>query len=144
MRPLFIFTGSIAVSMLLAFCIPQQQHDDRKAENCTASKQGNDLFVAFYNVENLFDTTDDPGIDDAEFLPTAKNPWTNDKYKTKVSNIARVIRTMNDGDGADIVGLENSNWSHSSPALIGPFRKSWSTRRRVGSASALKTWLMIR
>ena len=45
---------------------------------------------------------------------------------------------------ADIVGLETSNWSLSSPALIGPLRRSCSTRRRVGSERALKTWLMMR
>ncbi|HEX3080322.1 MAG TPA: hypothetical protein VHQ04_07655 [Puia sp.] len=105
MRLLFIFTGSIAVSMLFAFCFPEQQPGNHYAEKYSSSKQSDDLFVAFYNVENLFDTTDDPGIDDAEFLPSAKNPWTNDKYKTKVSNIAKVIRAMNDGNGADIVGL---------------------------------------
>ena len=31
--------------------------------------------VAFYNVENLFDTTHDPGKDDHEFLPTGSYQW---------------------------------------------------------------------
>ena len=34
--------------------------------------------IAFYNVENLFDTLDGPN-DDAEFLPSAKNEWNNAK-----------------------------------------------------------------
>src|SRR5690606_9756496 len=39
---------------------------------------------------------------------------------------------------ADIVGLETSNWSLSSPAVMGRWRSSCNTRRRVGSDRALK------
>ena len=63
------------------------------------------LCIAFYNVENLFDCKDDPGIDDEEFTPTGKQHWTPEKYAKKISNIAKVIRAMNNGDGADIVGF---------------------------------------
>lgn len=63
------------------------------------------LCVAFYNVENLFDTKDDPDVEDEEFTPNGKQHWTDDKYAKKISNIARVIRALNNGDGADIVGL---------------------------------------
>jgi hypothetical protein len=30
------------------------------------------FFTAFWNVENLFDTIDQPDVDDAEFLPTSR------------------------------------------------------------------------
>ncbi|MGL5261687.1 MAG: endonuclease/exonuclease/phosphatase family protein [Bacteroides sp.] len=48
--------------------------------------------VAFYNVENLFDTEDDvdnPGDD--EYLPHGANAWTPMKYERKLDNIAKVI-----------------------------------------------------
>ena len=61
--------------------------------------------IAFYNVENLFDTHDDANVDDAEFTPEGKSHWTNDKYEKKISNIAHVIKAMNNDKGADIVGL---------------------------------------
>ena len=35
--------------------------------------------VAFYNCENLFDTINDPTINDEEYLPS--NDWTLKKYK---------------------------------------------------------------
>jgi hypothetical protein len=38
-----------------------------------------------------------------------------------------------------MVGLETENGAESSPAVVGPERRSWSTWRRVGSARALKT-----
>lgn len=57
--------------------------------------------IAFYNVENLCDTIDDPFIDDSDFTPKGTNHWTSQKYQTKTQNIARVIDHMN----ADIIGI---------------------------------------
>jgi hypothetical protein len=47
----------------------KQNYDEEKAR---IHKSGSSLCIAFYNVENLFDTLDAPGIDDAEFLPQGK------------------------------------------------------------------------
>lgn len=47
--------------------------------------------VAFYNVENLFDTVPDPGKNDAEYLPYGANRWNTEKYTAKLNNIARVL-----------------------------------------------------
>jgi hypothetical protein len=44
---------------------------------------------------------------------------------------------------ADIVGFDTSNSAANSPAVLGPFLKISSTRRRVGSDSALNTLVMI-
>lgn len=50
-------------------------------------------FVAFYNVENLFDTID--GVnDDAEFLPAGKNNWTSKRYEEKIKHINQVIHAL--------------------------------------------------
>ncbi|MDP2161813.1 MAG: endonuclease/exonuclease/phosphatase family protein [Flavobacterium sp.] len=45
--------------------------------------------IAFYNVENLFDTKDDPTINDSEYTPA--QGWTNEKYQQKLKNLERVI-----------------------------------------------------
>ena len=67
-----------------------------------------EFFVANWNVENLYDTVDDPDNDgDDEFLPN--NPitrWTQARYETKLDNLAQVINGMNQGAGPDILGLE--------------------------------------
>ena len=52
------------------------------------------LVAVFYNVENLFDTIDDPIINDNEFLPNAKKHWSTRKYKRKLKNIASVIHRI--------------------------------------------------
>lgn len=51
--------------------------------------------LAFYNVENLFDTIDDPdNSGDDEYLPDGSYKWTNDKYEKKLDNIAKVISRL--------------------------------------------------
>ncbi len=50
--------------------------------------------VAFYNVENLFDTVDEPGKDDEGFTPKGALNWTKARYKTKLDNISKVVRGM--------------------------------------------------
>jgi len=59
-------------------------------------KQAKVLCVAFYNLENLFDTIDDPNIDDAEFLPNSPSRWDSKKYYTKLSHLADVISRLGD------------------------------------------------
>ena len=50
--------------------------------------------VMFYNVENLFDTKDDPKTDDKEFLPSGDYKWDDAKLNEKLSNIQKVISTL--------------------------------------------------
>lgn len=61
--------------------------------------------IAFWNVENLFDTINDPKIDDEEFLPNGKMKWTSERYNTKINNLAKVILAIGDGKGPDILGM---------------------------------------
>jgi len=63
------------------------------------------IAIGFWNVENLFDTTDDANQDDEEFLPTGNKEWTSERLDTKLYNLSRVIRSMNNGNGPDILGV---------------------------------------
>jgi len=47
--------------------------------------------IAFYNLENLFDTIDDPNTFDDDFTPDGKKKWTPRRYKKKIRRLARVI-----------------------------------------------------
>lgn len=60
---------------------------------------------AFYNVENLFDIEDDPSIDDAEYLPTSDLKWDEVRLSAKINNLARVIDSLGDVDGPEIIGF---------------------------------------
>jgi len=61
--------------------------------------------VMFYNVENLFDTIDDPAINDSEYLPGSKLNWNSEKYNTKLQNIAYVVDLLGTEKLPDIIGL---------------------------------------
>lgn len=50
--------------------------------------------VAFYNVENLFDTERDRNIEDEDFTPNGKYRWNEDKYRKKLNNLAHVISRL--------------------------------------------------
>lgn len=64
--------------------------------------------VAFYNVENLFDTINDPKTFDDDRTPGGADRWTSKVYKDHVQKIAKVISEIG-GDvtqqAPDIVGL---------------------------------------
>ena len=63
----------------------------------TAGAQQNerDLYsVAFYNLENLFDTIHDAGKNDLEFLPSGSYAWTAEKYEAKLKNLAKVLNEV--------------------------------------------------
>ncbi len=50
--------------------------------------------IAFYNLENLFDTINNNGKYDLEFTPDGARQWNTAKYFSKISNMARSIRHM--------------------------------------------------
>ncbi|MFN3529755.1 MAG: endonuclease/exonuclease/phosphatase family protein [Bacteroidia bacterium] len=70
-----------------------------------AFAQKNRLHLAHYNVENLFDTINDPQVQDEDFLPDGNLQWTTERYLKKQSDLAKVIKTMNKGNGPDLLGL---------------------------------------
>lgn len=47
--------------------------------------------IAFYNLENLFDTLHDANKNDYDFLPDGKYKWTALKYEAKLKNMAKVL-----------------------------------------------------
>jgi hypothetical protein len=64
--------------------------------------------VAFYNLENLFDTINGTNNDE-EWLPNGAQNWTGKKYKKKLQNLSRVITeigtTENPGNSPTLIGV---------------------------------------
>lgn len=50
--------------------------------------------VAFYNMENLFDTIHDEGKNDYEYLPNSTNQWNTMKYKAKLKNMSEILSLL--------------------------------------------------
>lgn len=61
--------------------------------------------ILFYNVENLFDVTDDPNIEDEEFLPESDRHWTGKRFEDKINKIAKAIIASCEFEMPDIIGL---------------------------------------
>lgn len=68
-------------------------------------RQGSAFRAVFYNLENLFDTLDAAGVQDEEFLPTAEKKWDSRKYRIKVANMAKAIRSVGGWNAPELVGL---------------------------------------
>ena len=63
------------------------------------------MTVAFYNVSNLFDMEDEPENYDDEFTPEGKNKWNRKRYIKKLTDVSRVVSSINEGDLPEIVGF---------------------------------------
>lgn len=61
--------------------------------------------IISYNVENLFDTINNPLKEDDEFLPTSKKEWNSDRYKKKINDLALVLKSINNNELPELVGL---------------------------------------
>lgn len=61
--------------------------------------------IAFYNIENLFDTI--PGDNDSEFTPSSEKQWNTERYFQKMETMASVMVEI----GADFTGT--------APAIVG-------------------------
>ena len=88
--------------LLLAFSLGMSRVS---AQEQQAYKVG---LVGFYNLENLFDTIDDPLKNDEEFLPNGANQWNTEKYTTKLHNMAYAISTIGTDwspDGVAVLGV---------------------------------------
>ncbi len=64
--------------------------------------------VAFYNLENLFDITNDKYVNDTDFLPDSPKKWTPKRYEKKVKKLGFAISNIGrheTGKHAALVGL---------------------------------------
>ena len=65
------------------------------------------ISIAFYNVENLFDTENNPFTFDDDFTPEGDDAWTDEKYNDKLQKLAGVIAE---------IGFETTKQA---PAILG-------------------------
>jgi hypothetical protein len=89
----YIF-GTLAFIALLTYLVSSCKKDEIKP-----------FSVAFYNVENLFDTIDNPQTRDNDHLPTSKIPWNAKRYERKLNNISKVMSAINTHGFPTVFGL---------------------------------------
>jgi hypothetical protein len=71
---------------------------DKKVQYITA-------ITGFYNLENLYDTINDPKTADEEFLPNSEKKYNTAAYWRKLNNMAKVIKGIGEKENADGLAL---------------------------------------
>ncbi len=98
---------SILVLLLMLFsCIVYAKKPQKATNNAAANYRVS--CIAFYNLENLFDTINDPLVNDEEYLPDGGMRWTALKYTHKVRNMAYALSEIGkdlDPRGAAVIGV---------------------------------------
>ena len=63
------------------------------------------ISLVFYNVENLFDPSDDPESQDDEFTPEGDRRWTHNRYQKKINHLYKTIIASGHWDPPDVIGF---------------------------------------
>jgi endonuclease/exonuclease/phosphatase family metal-dependent hydrolase len=87
------------LSIVLVFCLLSLP------VGCAHAPPQQDVRVRFDNVENLFDTVDDPKTDDDEFTPNGARRWTPRRYNAHLQQTAKVINAAGEWDTPALIGM---------------------------------------
>ena len=98
-------TKTLAAALLALACTAPAYAQENNAERMITQTAG----IAFYNLENFFDTIpNNPLGRDLEYTPNGKNQWDSRKYWNKVNNLARAISSFTSKrtpNGPAIIGV---------------------------------------
>lgn len=102
MRRILLLLACVCLTLttLTSFTTPRTAGADEKKYNLYG--------VAFYNLENLFDTLHDVGKNDYEYLPNGTMKWGKMKYEAKLANMSKVLSLLCTDKlpmGAAVIGL---------------------------------------
>ena len=64
------------------------------SQNTNSDNFSDEFFLVFYNVENLFDTIDNPDTKDEEFLPLSEKKWDSYRYNYKLNQLEKVFNEI--------------------------------------------------
>lgn len=82
----FSSTSTLFLLLLTCLCAPSR--------NGMSKEQPQQIVALWWNVENLFDTKNDPKVDNQEFTPMGKAHWTEKKLLLKRLRIAQVFNAI--------------------------------------------------
>jgi endonuclease/exonuclease/phosphatase family metal-dependent hydrolase len=90
-----VLLSAVLIFSCFNYCVSQR--------NVSQSKDTRS--IVFWNVENLFDTFNDPNTNDDEYLTTGSKQWNEEKYRKKIGDISKVIASVNENELPSIIGL---------------------------------------
>lgn len=90
-----IFQTVCVLSLLLSCAIDHDNINDSEMEDQINNNHNvTGRSVIFYNVENLFDTKNDPRTNDDNFTPYGEYRWDEERYEKKLANISEAINLI--------------------------------------------------
>jgi hypothetical protein len=93
-KRILTITGTLVLmSLFLTFASSQERADSLPVR------------IMFYNVENLFDTADDPLTKDDEFLPDGLMRWNITRYRKKINSVYKTIIAAGEWNPPAIIGF---------------------------------------
>jgi hypothetical protein len=99
-------TSTLLTALFFLVLIQLSAQKTNVQEPRTKNQEPTNYFrIAFYNVENLFDTIDDPNTNDADFLPGSRIPWTTERYEVKLNHLAQVIAALSEQQPVAVFGM---------------------------------------
>ncbi len=81
-------------ALLLTFSASMSAGNKKQAADENLSKGQYVRCIAFYNLENLFDTIHDEGKNDYEYLPDGGMKWTSMKYENKIKRMGYAVAQL--------------------------------------------------
>lgn len=75
---------------------------------CSWAQSPSVAVIAFYNLENFYDTLNDPNKDDDEFTPAGINAYTPQVFRKKIENLSDVVSRLGveeDKEGISLLGV---------------------------------------
>ena len=129
MKPTLLLLVQLAFGLCLF-----GQADDRR---------GN-IRMAFYNVENFFDTTNDSLTLDDEFLPGTSHDWTPYRFRTKTHQLFQALAAVGGTEAPEIIGrITSYNVCYTKLLRIRYYLIDYSDYREVQTSCHLSTYLDV-
>ncbi|MDR2836352.1 MAG: endonuclease [Bacteroidales bacterium] len=95
----------LIILLTVLFSCKQKNETTKLIKTDTYETNTNSYRIMFYNVENLFDTADDPEKNDEEFTPNGARFWTEARLRAKLNNIYKVITAVGAWDNPMLIGM---------------------------------------
>ena len=101
-----IISFSFIAACLLCSCksSPKPSSEASSRNPVVGAGLPDEIQIAFYNVENLFDLSDHPDKIDEDFLPGGRYNWTKSSYQGKLSQLGKALVGMGE-EGPHILGI---------------------------------------
>lgn len=99
----------IGVFLLIVTCIGCSSPNATSKTDKNVQKINDEIRIAFYNVENLFDIQDDPNTADEDFTPTGRLQWNMDRFIKKIDHIQKVVQSLEYPTLLGFSEIENRN-----------------------------------